>query len=158
MADDQKKPEEKQVESKDKEVKSEKKVKVSASLQKIIDLVEKLSVLELSELVKALEEKFGVSASAPMAVAAAPSQSDAANTAPEASDEKSEYTVVLSSAGANKIAVIKALRVINPELGLKDAKDLADAAPKPVVENVSKETAETAKKNLEEAGAQVELK
>lgn len=142
-----------------KPAKEEKKsdVKVSSKLQKIIDDVEKLSVLELSELVKALEEKFGVSAAAPMAAAAAPLDTANGNNAAQA-EEKSEFTVVLTATGANKIAVIKALREINPDLGLKDAKDLADATPKPVAENVNKEKADEAKKKLEEAGAQVELK
>jgi large subunit ribosomal protein L7/L12 len=148
MADDQKQPEEK------KETKEAKKeVKVSAKLEKIIEEVEKLSVLELSELVKALEDKFGVSAAAPMAMAAAP----AAGAAPAAAEEKSEYQVVLTAAGANKIGVIKALREINQELGLKEAKDLAEAAPKEVG-TFKKEVAEEAKKKLEAAGAQVELK
>jgi large subunit ribosomal protein L7/L12 len=145
MADDQKQPEEK------KEAKKE--VKVSAKLEKIIEEVEKLSVLELSELVKALEDKFGVSAAAPMAMAAAP----AAGAAPAVAEEKSEYQVVLTAAGANKIGVIKALREINQELGLKEAKDLAEAAPKEVG-TFKKEVAEEAKKKLEAAGAQVELK
>ena len=133
-----------------------KKVEVSAKLEKIIDQVEKLSVLELSQLVKALEDKFGVSAAAPVAVVAAPAAGEAG--ADAGGEEKSEFTVVLASGGANKIAVIKAVREINPELGLKDAKDLVDAAPKTVAENLKKEAAEEAKKKLEGAGAQVELK
>ncbi len=134
----------------------DKKIAVSANLQKIIDQVEKLSVLELSQLVKALEEKFGVSAAAPVAVAAAP----AAGAAPasDAAEEKTEFDVVLAASGANKIAVIKAVREIKPDLGLKDAKDLVDAAPKVVAEKVTKEAAAEAKKKLETAGAQVELK
>lgn len=123
-----------------------------AKLTKIIEEVEKLSVLELADLVKALEEKFGVSAAAPVAVTAAP----AAAAAP-LEEAKSEYQVVLTSAGANKIGVIKALREIKQELGLKEAKDLAEAAPKEVG-TFKKEEAETAKKKLEAAGAQVELK
>jgi large subunit ribosomal protein L7/L12 len=114
-----------------------------------------LTVLELSELVKALEDKFGVSAAAPMAVAAAGAAPAAGGEA--AAEEKSEYLVMLTSAGANKIGVIKALREINQELGLKEAKDLAEAAPKEVG-TFKKEVAEEAKKKLEEAGAQVELK
>jgi len=129
-----------------------KEVKLSSSLKKIIDEVEKLTVLELADLVKALEDKFGVSAAAPVAAAVAP----AAAAAPQ-EEAKSEYQVVLTSAGANKIGVIKALREINPELGLKEAKDLAEAAPKEVG-TFKKEEAETAKKKLEAAGAQVELK
>ncbi|MFH0942591.1 MAG: 50S ribosomal protein L7/L12 [Candidatus Beckwithbacteria bacterium] len=122
------------------------------NLTKIIEAVEKLSVIELADLVKALEEKFGVSAMP--AVAAAPAAAAAAAPVEEA---KSEYQVVLASAGANKIGVIKALREINPELGLKEAKDLTEAAPKEVG-TFKKEEAETAKKKLEAAGAQVDLK
>ena len=107
------------------EPKEEKAVKISDKLQKIIDEVEKLSVLELAELVKALEDKFGVSAAAPVA-AAAPGA--AAGAAPV--EEKTEFDVVLTSAGANKIGVIKAVREINQALGLKEAKDLVEAAPK----------------------------
>ena len=128
--------------------------KVSKNLQTIIDQVEKLTVLELAELVKALEEKFGVSAQAPM-VAAAPA--GAAETGAEEAEEKSEYQVVLADAGANKIGVIKALREVNQDLGLIEAKDLAEAAPKEVG-TYKKEEAEEAKKKLEAAGAQVELK
>ncbi|MBU2052135.1 MAG: 50S ribosomal protein L7/L12 [Patescibacteria group bacterium] len=131
----------------------DKKVKVSPNLKKIIDEVEKLTVLELAELVKALEDKFGVSAAAPVA-AAAPA---AGVSTPQAAEEKSEYQVVLTAAGANKIGVIKALREINQELGLKEAKDLSEAAPKEVG-TYKKEVAEEAKKKLEAAGAQVELK
>ena len=134
--------------------KKDKKVKLSANLTKIIDEVEKLTVIELADLISALEDKFGVSAAAPVAVAAAGAP---AGEAAEKAEEKSEYQVVLASAGANKIGVIKALRVINSELGLKEAKDLAEAAPKEVG-TLKKEEAETAKKKLEEAGAQVELK
>ena len=146
----------KDVESKAEDTKSAKKetVKVSASLQKIIDQVEKLTVLELAELVKALEDKFGVSAAAPVAVAGA---APAAGEATEEAEEKSEYQVVLTDAGANKIGVIKALREVNQDLGLKEAKDLAEAAPKEVG-TFKKEEAEEAKKKLEAAGAQVELK
>ena len=127
---------------------------MSDTVQKIIDQVEKLTVLELADLVKALEEKFGVSAAAPVAVAAAP----IAGAAAPAAEEKDSYDVVLTNAGTNKIAVIKAVREIKPELGLKEAKDLVDTAPKPVLEAAKKEDAEAAKKKLEEAGAQVELK
>ncbi|AKM79037.1 MAG: 50S ribosomal protein L7/L12 [Candidatus Beckwithbacteria bacterium GW2011_GWB1_47_15] len=135
---------------------TKKEIKVSASLQKIIDTIEKLSVLELNELVKALENKFGVSAAPTMAVAAAAPAAGESAGAP-AAEEKSEYQVVLASAGANKIGVIKALREVNQELGLKEAKDLAEAAPKEVG-TFKKEQAEEAKKKLEAAGAQVELK
>ncbi|MDZ7587174.1 MAG: 50S ribosomal protein L7/L12 [Patescibacteria group bacterium] len=132
---------------------TKKEVKVSPALKKIIDEVEKLTVLELADLVKALEDKFGVSAAAPVAAAAAAPGAAAAPT----EEAKSEYQVVLTSAGANKIGVIKALREINPELGLKEAKDLAEAAPKEIG-TFKKEVAEEAKKKLETAGAQVELK
>ena len=125
---------------------------MSDTVVKIIDQVAKLTVLELADLVKALEEKFGVSAAAPMAVAAAP----AAAAAPV--EEKDNFDVILTAAGSNKIAVIKAVREIKPELGLKEAKDLVDAAPKTVLEAAKKEDAQVAKKKLEEAGAQVELK
>ena len=119
--------------------------KLSDKLQKIVDEVEKLTVLEVSELVKALEEKFGVSA-APAATAAAPVE------------EKTEFTVVLKAAGANKIGVIKAVREIKPELGLKEAKDLTEKGDAVLLENVKKEQAEEAKKKLMDAGATVELK
>lgn len=143
------------VDTKTEDVKSD--VKVSAKLQKIIDEVEKLTVLELADLVKALEDKFGVSAAAPMMMAGTmPAAAGAADAAP--AEEKTEFDVILAAAGANKIAVIKAVREINQALGLKEAKDLVEAAPKPVLEGAKKEDAESAKKKLEEAGAQVELK
>jgi len=128
--------------------------KLSPNLTKIIEAVEKLTVLELAELVKALEDKFGVSAAAPTVVAATPASAAGSG---EAKEEKSEYQVMLTACGANKIGVIKALREINQELGLKEAKDLAEAAPKEVG-TYKKEVAEEAKKKLEAAGAQVELK
>ncbi|MDZ7374824.1 MAG: 50S ribosomal protein L7/L12 [candidate division KSB1 bacterium] len=125
-------------------------------LDSIIQAIEGLTVLELAELVKALEEKFGVSAQAPVAaVMAAPAA--AAPAAAPAEEEKTEFTVVLTSAGANKIPVIKVIRQIT-NLGLKEAKDLVDNAPSTVKEGVSKEEAEQIKKQLEEAGATVELK
>ncbi|MFC1711567.1 50S ribosomal protein L7/L12 [Patescibacteria group bacterium] len=123
----------------------------------MIEEVEKLTVLEMAELVKALEDKFGVSAAAPVAVAAAPA-GDAAPGADKPAEEKSEFNVTLAASGANKIAVIKAVREVNPNLGLKEAKDLVEAAPKELLTGVKKEEAETAKKKLEEAGAQVEVK
>ena len=124
------------------------------SVESILESIEKLTLLEAAELVKAMEEKFGVSAAAPVAVAAA---APAAAGAEAAADEASEVTVVLASAGANKIAVLKEVRAITG-LGLKEAKDLVDAAPKPVKENVKKEDAEAIKKQLEAAGATVEIK
>ena len=121
-------------------------------LDALIKSIEGMSVLELSDLVKALEEKFGVSANMPMMAAPA-----AASGTATAAEEKSTFTVVLASVGANKISVIKEVRAIT-SLGLKEAKDLVDAAPKPVKEGVSKEEAEEMKKKLEEAGAKVALK
>ncbi|MBQ3834755.1 MAG: 50S ribosomal protein L7/L12 [Elusimicrobia bacterium] len=120
----------------------------------LIEEISAMSVLEMAELVKALEEKFGVSAAAPVAVAAAPAAGAAAGAAAE---EKSEFNVVLTSAGANKIAVIKVVREVTG-LGLKEAKDLVDGAPKTVKENVAKADAEDMKKKFAEAGATVELK
>jgi large subunit ribosomal protein L7/L12 len=120
----------------------------------MIKQIETMSVLELSELVKALEDRFGVSAAAPMMMGAMPA---AGGAAPEAAEEKSEFNVVITSAGANKIAVIKAVREVLPELGLKEAKDLVDGAPATVKENMKKDDAESAKAKLVEAGATVEL-
>ncbi len=120
----------------------------------LISAIESMSVLELSELVSALEEKFGVSAAAPVAVAAA---APAAGGGEAAAEEKTEFDVVLTDAGGQKIKVIKAVREITG-LGLKDAKDLVDGAPKPVKEGASKEEAEEIKAKLEEQGATVELK
>ena len=119
----------------------------------ILEAIENMTVLELSELVKAMEEKFGVSAAAPVAVAAA----GAAPAGGAAAEEKTEFTVVLASAGDKKINVIKAVREATG-LGLKDAKELVDGAPKPVKENIAKAEAEELKGKLEEAGATVELK
>ena len=121
------------------------------SVESILESIEKLTLLEAAELVKAMEEKFGVSAAAPVAVAAAPVA------AAEAAEEVSEVTVVLASAGANKIAVLKEVRAITG-LGLKEAKDLVDGAPQAVKEGVKKEDAEAMKKQLEAAGATVEFK
>lgn len=127
--------------------------KISAKLQKIIDDVAKLSVLELSELVKALEEKFDVKAVA--AAPAAPAAGEAA--AAPAVEEKSEFEVVITASGSNKIAVIKAIREFKPDLGLKEAKDMVDAAPT-ALGIMKKDEANEAKTKLEAAGAQVELK
>ena len=132
------------------------KVKVSEKLQKIIDTVADLSVLELSDLVKALEEKFDVKAvAAAPAAAGAPAAGGQAE-AP-AAEEKTEFEVVVTNAGANKIAVIKAVREFKPELGLKEAKDMVDAAPASLG-TMKKDAANEAKTKLEAAGAQVELK
>ena len=123
-----------------------------ADLNKIVDDLSSLTVLEAAELSKLLEDKWGVSAAAPVAVAAAPA---AAGDAP--SEEKTEFDVVLAEAGSNKIAVIKEVRTITG-LGLKEAKDLVEGAPKPLKQGVKKEEAETMSKALEAAGAKVELK
>ncbi|MCX7970497.1 MAG: 50S ribosomal protein L7/L12 [Negativicutes bacterium] len=121
--------------------------------EQIMEAIEKMTVLELSELVKALEEKFGVSAAAPVAmVAAAPAAAAAA-----AEEEQTEFDVILASAGGQKINVIKVVREITG-LGLKEAKDLVDGAPKPVKEKISKADAEAIKAKLTEAGATVEIK
>jgi large subunit ribosomal protein L7/L12 len=129
----------------------DKKIEVPAKFEKLVSEIEKMSVLDLAELVKILEEKFGVSASAPvMAVAAG-----AAAAAPE--EEKDSFNVELTEAGPNKIAVIKAVRTVTV-LGLKEAKDLVDGAPKIVKEGAKKDEAAAIKKTLEEAGAKVTLK
>lgn len=129
-------------------------IKVSAKIEKIIDEVAQLSVLELSELVKALEEKFDVKAVAAAPIAAAAGAA-AATAAPV--EEKTEFDVIITSAGANKIAVIKAVREFKPELGLKEAKDMVDACPANLG-TMKKDAANDAKTKLEAAGAQVELK
>ncbi len=124
-----------------------------ANLEHLVEELSKLSVLEASELAKMLEEKWGVSAAAPVAVAA-PSAGGAA----AAAEEQTEFSVILADAGANKINVIKEVRAINPSLGLKEAKDLVEAAPKALKEGVSKEEAAKIKDQLEKAGAKVEIK
>ena len=123
-----------------------------SNVETILESIEKLTLLEAAELVKAMEEKFGVSAAAPVAVAAAPAAAGEA-----AAEEASEVSVILAAAGANKIAVLKEVRAITG-LGLKEAKDLVDGAPKAVKEGVKKEDAEAIKKQLEAAGATVEIK
>lgn len=128
----------------------------SPKLDEMIKTIEEMSVLELSDLVKALEEKFGVQANMPMMAAAAAGVQGPGAGQP-AQEEKSTFTVVLTATGANKIAVIKEVRTMT-SLGLKEAKDLVDAAPKPVKEGVPKEEAQEMKKKLEAAGATVELK
>ncbi len=125
--------------------------KLTDNGKKVLEIVEKMTVLELADLVKVMEEKFGVSAAAPVAAAA-----PAAEAAP-AEEEKTIFNVVLKDAGANKINVIKAVREINPDLGLKEAKDVVESAPQTLKEEVKKEDAEEMKKKLEEAGAKVEL-
>jgi large subunit ribosomal protein L7/L12 len=135
------------------ETTEEKTVEVPEKFKSLVEEIEKMSVLDLAELVKILEDKFGVSAAAPaMMMAGAP-----VGGSEEAAEEKTEFDVELSDAGGNKIAVIKAVREIT-DMGLKDAKDLVDAAPKVIKEGVDKGTAEEVKGKLEEAGATVTLK
>ena len=133
-------------------VQAEEQIEVPEKFKSMVEQVEKMSVLDLAELVKILEKKFGVSASAPaFAMAAGPAA------AAEPVEEKTSFNVELTETGSNKIAVIKAVREVT-DIGLKDAKDLVDGAPKMVKEGVKKEEAETMKKKLEEAGAKVTLK
>lgn len=126
---------------------------MAVSKEEILDAISAMSVLELSQLIKEMEEKFGVSAAAAVAVAAPA----AAGAAAPAAEEKTEFTVVLAAAGEKKVEVIKVVRAATG-LGLKEAKDLVDGAPKPVKEGIAKADAEALKKQLEEAGAKVELK
>ena len=126
-----------------------------ANLEKIVDELSTLTVLEAAELAKMLEEKWGVSAAAPVAVAAA---GGAAAAPAEAAEEQTEFTVVLLDGGDKKINVIKEVRGIRADLGLKEAKDLVEGAPQNVKENVSKQEAEEIKKKLEEAGAKIQIK
>jgi large subunit ribosomal protein L7/L12 len=126
---------------------------LSAKVQKILDGVKELSLVEVSELVKALEDEFGVSAAAPVMMGAMPAAGAAAP-----AEEQTEFDVILKDAGANKIGAIKAVRTLKPELGLGEAKAFVEAAPKTVLEGAKKEDAEAAKKALEEAGCVVELK
>ena len=126
-----------------------------SKLEKLVDELSTLTVLEASELSKMLEEKWGVSAAAPVAVAAA---GGAAAAPAEAVEEQTEFTVVLTAGGDKKINVIKEVRSVRPDLGLKEAKDLVEAAPTAVKENISKQEAEEIKKKLEEAGASVSIK
>ena len=126
---------------------------MAVAKQDILDAIGSMSVLELSQLIKDMEEKFGVSAAAATVAVAAP----AAGGAAAAAEEKTEFTVILAAAGENKVNAIKAVREVTG-LGLKEAKDLVDGAPKPVKEGISKADAEALKKKLEEAGAKVEVK
>ncbi len=127
---------------------------VSEKVQKIVDAVKELSLMEVSELVKALETTFGVSAAAPMMMAGAAAGGAAAAPA----EEQTEFDVILKDAGSNKIGAIKAVRTLKPELGLGEAKAFVEATPKTVLEGAKKEDAEAAKKALEEAGCVVEMK
>ncbi len=133
----------------------EAKVELTEKMKSVMDTIEKMTVMELADLVKALEDKFGVVAAAAVAVGAGAGAQAGAAAAPV--EEKSTFTVVLAAAGANKIQVIKELRTIT-SLGLKEAKDLVDGAPKTVKEGATKEEAEKIKKQLEAAGAKIELK
>jgi large subunit ribosomal protein L7/L12 len=128
---------------------------MALSKDEILDAISSMTVIELKELLDSFEERFGVTAAAPVAVAAAPGAPGAAAAAP-AEEEKDEFDVVLTDAGAQKIQVIKAVRELT-SLGLKEAKDLVDGAPKPVLEKVNKDDADKAKAKLEEAGATVEV-
>jgi len=132
-------------------------VKISKSAETVIEAVEKMTVLELSELVKALEKKFGVSAAAPMAMAAVMPGAAGAAAGAAAEEAKDSFNVVLADAGANKINVIKEIRAMTT-LGLKEAKDLVESVPKTIKEGATKEEAEKMKATLEKAGAKVELK
>lgn len=134
---------------------TKKPAELSGDAKKIADMLEKMTVLEVAELVKALEEKFGVSAAAPVAVAAAPAASGEA--AASSDEEQTEFSVELTEIGANKIAVIKVVKAATG-IGLKEAKDLVEAAPKMVKEGISKEDSDKLKKELEEAGAKVTVK
>ncbi len=153
MSEDTKKVEEKS-ETKTEEVKETKEAKkLPAKVQKIVDAVKELSLMEVSDLVSALEDEFGVSAAAPMMMGAMPAAAAAAPV-----EEKDEFDVILKDGGSNKIAAIKAVRVLKPELGLGEAKTFVESAPKTLLEAAKKEDAEAAKKTLEEAGCVVELK
>lgn len=145
--EDKKEAAEKEESSQDKEL--------SKKVQKIVDAVKELSLMEVSELVEALEDEFGVSAAAPV-VAAAPAASNGGGDA--AAQEQTEFDVILKDGGSNKIAAIKAVRALKQDLGLSDAKKFVESAPETVLEAADKEKAEEAKKSLEEAGAVVELK
>jgi len=137
------------------EEKKEEKKALPKNLQKIVDEIKKLSIMEVADLVKTLEDEFGVSAAAPVMMGAMPAGA-AGDAAP--AEEQTEFDVVLKSAGSNKIAAIKAVRKFKPELGLGDAKTFVESAPKTVLEGAKKEDAEAAKKELETAGCVVEMK
>jgi len=126
--------------------------------EELIEAIKGMTVLELAELVKALEQEFGVSAAAPVAVAAVPGAAAPGAPAVVEEEEKTEWDVILKEAGAKKIQVIKVVRTLRPDLGLKEAKDLVDGAPATVLEGVSKEVAQDAKAKLEAEGATVEVK
>lgn len=150
-------PEKKPIEAKKEAPKPKKEVKVSGKLKKIIEEVEKLTVLELADLVKALEDRFGVAAAPVAAPTAGPAQAQPSQ-ATGSSPEQTIFNVILTQTGANKIQVIKALRQIKTDLGLQEAKKMTEEAPQEILSQVKKKEAEEAKKKLEEAGATVELK
>jgi large subunit ribosomal protein L7/L12 len=127
-----------------------------SKIEKLVDELSTLTVLEAADLAKLLEEKWGVSAAAPVAVAAAPGAAAAAPA--EAAEEQTEFTVILTGAGEKKINVIKEVRTVRPDLGLKEAKDLVEGAPQNIKENVSKQEAEDIKSKLEAAGASIQVK
>ncbi len=129
----------------------------SEKVQKVFEEIGTFTLIEVMELVKLMEEEWGISAVAPVAVAAAVPAAGGPAAAEEEAEEKTEFTVVLQDGGAKKIQVIKVVRELVSSLGLKEAKELVESAPKPILENVSREEAEAAKKKLEEAGATVEL-
>ena len=152
------KAEVKEAKAEEKVAKTEKKEskKLSAPVKKIVDAVKEMSLMEVSELVSALEDEFGVSAAAPMMMGAMPA-AGAPGAAP-AAEAQTEFDVILKDGGANKIGAIKAVRTLKPELGLGEAKAFVESAPKTLLESVKKEDADAAKKTLEEAGCVVELK
>ncbi len=154
MSEDKKVSQEEETKTNETSNEEKKEVEVPEKFKNLVEEIEKMSVLDLSELVKILEDKFGVSAAAPVAVAAAPAGAAGGE---EAAEEKTAFDVELTDAGSNKIAVIKAVRELT-DVGLKDAKDMVDGAPKVIKEGIGKEDAEEAKKKLEEAGATVTLK
>lgn len=135
--------------------KTRKEAKAASALEEVMTAIKKMTVLELAEMVKALETEFGVSAAVPVVAAGAPA--GAPQAAAPAAEEKTEFSVLLNEVGANKIAVIKAVREVT-SLGLKESKDLVESAPKPVKEGVSKEEATAIKEKLEAAGAKAEIK
>jgi large subunit ribosomal protein L7/L12 len=154
MSDNEKKSQEKTEEEKG----GVKDTQLSKNAEKVMEMVEKMTLLELNDLVKALEEKFNVSASIPVVMSGTTAPGPSANGNGMQEEEKTEFDVILADIGGNKVGVIKTVREIDPTLGLVDAKKLVESAPKSILEGAKKEEAENAKKKLEEAGAKVELK
>ena len=147
-------PKEEKAEAKEAKAEKKESKKLSAPVKKLVDAVKELSLMEVSELVSALEDEFGVSSAAPMMMGAMPGTAAAA----PAAEAQTEFDVILKDGGANKIGAIKAVRILKPELGLGEAKAFVESAPKTLLEGVKKEDADAAKKTLEEAGCVVELK